>query len=234
MSLKRDVYLGAAEATGKLQEFIASYAREDVSESEKLASLQGSTAALNKVHIVGTNRTIEAFGASQAAFAHSSFLMAEAKLKVLRKSLDIEQLERGFRLLEERRDSTLQLARNLGPTSPQELVDSFRSRLQEIEDELGNTSSLLDNEQDALLQLRMALIQDSVSSNLEVTEAFSHAVLAAREELRLELDTEAYRRFMDRNSKSIREAFEAFVSRTLPTIGDGGSETPNSGAAPDG
>lgn len=61
MSLRREVYLDATAGLGQMQEFIASFARQDISESDKLAIVRGSTATLNKVHIVGTNRTIGSF-----------------------------------------------------------------------------------------------------------------------------------------------------------------------------
>jgi hypothetical protein len=71
MGLRREIYLEATAAIGKMQEFISSYARQDISESDKVALVQGSTASLNKIHIVGTNRTIEAFSAAQLAFVRS-------------------------------------------------------------------------------------------------------------------------------------------------------------------
>ncbi|HEY3569820.1 MAG TPA: hypothetical protein VGP73_17940, partial [Thermoanaerobaculia bacterium] len=68
MSLRREVYLEAAETIGKMQEFIANYAQSDDVGSSEIIALNGSIAALNKVHVIGAKSTIEAFNCAQRTF----------------------------------------------------------------------------------------------------------------------------------------------------------------------
>ena len=92
MSLRRDVYLAAAEATGNLQEYISNAARIDLPEADRLSLIKGSTGTLNKVHLVGSNETIEAFSGVQLAFARGVFNVEEHRLAILKANLRIAAL----------------------------------------------------------------------------------------------------------------------------------------------
>lgn len=221
MSLRREVYLEAAAATGKLQEFIASYARQDISENDKLMMVQGSTATLNKIHIVGTNRTIKAFSAAQLEFAKASVRLGRIKLGIVKKTIDIEQLQRDLRLTEENREGILQIARNLGPSPNAEAVESLSSKLTEIDVALNEVSSDLDAAQEKLFKLQMALVQESVASSLVIVDSFSGAALAVREELRLGIDADDYREFLNNHGAQLRKEMGAFVAYASEQAGDG-------------
>lgn len=212
MSLRREVYLEAIGAIGKMQEFISSYAQQDISESDKVAMVQGSTGSLNKIHIVGTNRTIEAFSAAQLAFVRSNRRLGTTRLDIIRKSIDIEQSQRALRRLEERRLALLQLAGDFEPTSRRDAVEEIRSRILAIEDEIEATSSSLDESQNNLFRLQMRLIGESVESNVEMITAFSAAVVVVREELRFGLDVEAYRSFIKAHQDEVRKELTEFLS----------------------
>jgi hypothetical protein len=212
MGLRRDVYLEATAATGKLQEFIASYARQDISENDKIVMTQGATAALNKVHIIGTNRTIEALTATQRTFAKCSLRLAEIKLDIVRKKIDIEQVQRHLRLLADKREGIIQVARNLGPTPDPGAVSELRLRFESLDGEVAVISGALDKTQDELFALQMALVKKSAESNLEMTSAFSEAVLAIREKMRLGLDVDAYRAFMKDQQDQAGKEFDAFLA----------------------
>jgi hypothetical protein len=94
MSLRRDVYLDAAEATGSLQEYISNSARTDLPETERLSLIKGSTGVLNKVHVVGSNETIKAFTGVQLAFARGVFNVEEQRLAILKTNFKIDALQR--------------------------------------------------------------------------------------------------------------------------------------------
>lgn len=211
MSLRREVYLEAAAAIGKMQEFIASSGRQDISESEKLALVQGSTAVLNKIHIVGTNRTIEVFSNAQLAFARCNSRLGKIKLDIIRKEIDIEQLQKAKQRLEEQRESQLQIAAAIAPNQRSEAAPEIRSRVMDLSRKIEEIYKSLDSAQDDLFKLQMTLVAESVTSNLEVIAAFSEASLAVREELKLGLDTEAYQIFMKDQQKQMEEVFSSFL-----------------------
>lgn len=212
MGLRREIYLEAVAAIGKMQDYIASYARQDLPEGEKLAKIQGATSALNKVQIVGTNATIEAFWGAQRAFAQSSFSLGRIKLETIRKTIDIEQAQRGMRLLEEKRTGILEFARSLGPTAHPERVEEIRASLKAIESDLEVMSDSLDKAQDQLFELQMALAKESTKSNLAVSVAFSEVALAVRKEFILDLEIEAYRAFVDKQQAETAKEFDAFIA----------------------
>lgn len=212
MGLRREIYLEAVAAIGKMQEYLASYARQDLPEGEKLAKIQGATASLNKVHIAGTNATIEAFWAAQRAFGLSSLSLGKIKLETIRKTIDIEQAQRGMRLLEERREGILQFARSLGSTPHPETVEEIRASLNAVESELQVASESLSKTQDQLFEAQMALARESAKANLEVNTAFSEVVLAVRREFVLDLDIESYRAFVAKQQAESAKKFDAFIA----------------------
>jgi hypothetical protein len=209
MGLRREVYLEAVAALGKLQEFIASYARQDVSENDKLAILQGSTAALNKTHIVGTNCTIEKFSEAQLAFAKCNTRLGSIKLDITKKTIDIEQLQRGLRLLQERREGLLSL--NPNPSPHPDDIRKLRSRYATVETEIEKAYSSLDEAQDELFRFQMDLAKAAIESGIEMMRAFSEAAVAVREELRLDLDVTSYRAFLKSHQEKMEQEFSAFV-----------------------
>ena len=232
MSLRREIYLEAVAAIGKMQDYIASYARQDLTESEKLAKLQGATSALNKVQIAGTNTTIEAFWAAQRAFAKSSFSLGKIKLEAIRRNIDIEQAQREMRLLEEKREGILQFARSLGPTPRPEIVEEIRAGLKSVGSELEVASDSLDKAQDQLFELQMALAKESTKSHLEVNGAFSDVALAVRKEFVLDLEVEAYRAFVAQQQAEAAKEFDAFIAYVTERA-KSEDEPHNLGAAPD-
>jgi hypothetical protein len=220
--LRREVYLNATAAIGQLQDFISSYARQDISESDKLAIIQGSMASLNKVHLVGTNRTIEAFTAAQFAFAKCSFRLGEIKLETIKTNIDIEQLQRDLRLLEKKREGILETARNPGFAPQQEALAEVRSSLLALDGEIEKVSDNLGQAQHRLFKLQMTLSKESAQCIVEMMDAFSKAVLTVREELRIDLNIEAYQAFMEAERMGVREEFEAFLKRISARVGDAG------------
>lgn len=60
MNLRREVYLEAAEALGRTQEFLASFSRQDLQLSQLMDIVRGVPGSLNKFHLVASEDTIEA------------------------------------------------------------------------------------------------------------------------------------------------------------------------------
>lgn len=225
MSLKRDVYLEATSAIGKLQEFIGSYPRDDISEDEKLSVVKGCTASLNKVHIVGSNQTIEAFSSVQAAFVRCNRRLGSTKLDLVKKNIDLEQLRRKLKLLGERRQALLQLARNIGPNPDPDVIAGMRADAEGIDGEVERTSESLDGAQDQLFRLQLELLEESISSNIEMLQASSEAVLVVREELRLGLDVRAYRKFIEVHQAEVSRELREFISDVRQkSVGGEGNE----------
>ncbi len=212
MGLRREVYLEAVAAIGKMQDYLASYARQDLPESENLAKIQGVMSILNKIHIAGTNATIEAFGAAQRAFALSSLSLGKIKLETIRKTIDIEQAQRDMRLLEEKREGIYQLARSLGPTPHPGTMEEIRASLKVIESELQVLSESLTKAQDQLFELQLSLARDSAKASLEVNIAFSEAALAVRREFVLDLNVESYRAFVAKQQEEAAKEFDMFIA----------------------
>lgn len=212
MTLKRDVYLEATAAIGKLQEFIGSYGRQDLSEGDKLRGVQGSAASLNRVHIVGTNRTIQAFSGAQLAFVRCNKRLGLTKFQLVRKKIDLDQLQRRMSELKDRRQALLELRTKIVATDEARALEEMRLQARCIDVEIEAASSSLGEAQEDAFELETTLLVESVSCSIDMSRAFSAVALAIREELQFNLDVNAYRTFLEAHQEELAGELNAFLS----------------------
>jgi hypothetical protein len=217
MSLRREVYLASAEATGNLQEYIGNSARMDIPDFERLKIVKGATGVLNRVHIIGSNETIEAFSAIQACFARRVIRVEEKRLAVTLKGQEIARLEGQLKLLHDRQAGiaqTLQGAlRETGFDSPQVNSHPLVLEFMGIGGRIEQAQADLDQEHDSIFGLQMDLVTEVRDGVLEVGERFSTAMLAVRRELALEIDTTRYEEQMTLHNSKLRDEFEKLVEK---------------------
>lgn len=233
MSLRREVYLGAAAAAGKMQEFIGYYAKPDVSESEKLALLQGSTASLNKVHVIGSNQTIEKFGDTQFSFLKCNLRLGALRIDIIKRTTERDRLERALRLLEEKREALLKRVHQFRRDAAPEVIEELRASISNIEKDYQEGSEALDDAHDKLFSRQIDLVRESVKSNIELALAFSKAALAVREELGIGLNIESYQTFLELHQARLGDAFEDFLRCTSEENAGESEQAQSLGSRPD-
>lgn len=191
MSLRREVYLEAAETIGKMQEFIANYAQSDDVGSSEIIALNGSIAALNKVHVIGAKSTIEAFNCAQRTFWSCRSRLSRIRMKVLEKAADLERSRQLLRSLKERLSSPSQSSRSIEIISDGKL-GTIRLEDLQIETDIDLAQKSLNEAQSILSELWMEMAVCSVASSAEMMKAFSDVTVAVRRELNLDPVIESY------------------------------------------
>jgi hypothetical protein len=234
LDMKRDVYLGAAEATGKLLEYLSASSRMDVSEDHRLELVRNCSGLLNRVHMVANKETIIAFGEVQLCFVSRLLSIERRRFAVDQKSREIhalrEQIDnstgRQARIAEVLQGLGREIGFDASQGIPNSLLVEFQGlggRIQELQDSLGDAY-------DVLLGLQLNLANEALEGGLEVSEKFAAAVLTARDELGLDLDEKWYRDFMNQSNNRVRAEF----ARLLSDLGSQIDGAPNPPARADG
>jgi hypothetical protein len=216
LGLKRDAYLDAAEATGKLLEYLSASSRMDVSEDKRLELTRNCSGLLNRVHIVGNRETIIAFGEVQLCFVSRLMDIESRRFAVAQKSRAIQGLREQIDSFTERQARIAEVlqgvGREIGFDASQSIPNSLLVEFQGIGARIQGLRDALDDGYEELLALQLKLANEALEGGLEVVEKFAAAVLAARVELGLELDEEWYRDFMNQGNNRVRSEFERLLS----------------------
>lgn len=99
MSLRRDVYLPAAEAIAKLQDYLKSYASESITEDARQAIIQNVWGIFNKIDIIASIETIEVFARISLKFSELNNLLALRDNESYRNRIEIEEIEKNQKQL---------------------------------------------------------------------------------------------------------------------------------------
>jgi hypothetical protein len=216
LDIKRHAYMDAAEATGKLLEYLSVSSRMDASEDKRFELTRDCSGLLNRVHIVGNKETIIAFGEVQLCFVSRLMGIESRRFEVAQKAREIQGLREQIDSFTERQARIAEIlqgvGREIGFDASQSIPNSLLVEFQGIGARIQGLRDALDECYDALLDLQLKLSNEALEGGLEVVEKFAVAVLAARAELGLDLDEEWYRDFMNQGNNRVRAEFDRLLS----------------------
>lgn len=218
MTMRRDVYLAAAEGLSGFQQYLASFANPDADIGNSTSVLTASPGWQNKVHVVASLPTIRALSA-----ADSYFVAALLELFPLRHQ--IEELKREADSFAQRRTqagqakqflySTLQAevrkveeSGEMPPPGIVQLVENLKSgisKAQADEIDLGRSEAECHEKRgEAVLSLLKLVIQKSAHHRLLVAKAN----LELRREMELDLDSTEYLQVIESGTEEVIAAFD--------------------------
>lgn len=212
MTLRRDVYLEAAEALAQAQEYLAAFANVDAAPQQHEAMIKGVGADLNKVHIVGSMSTVTAVVEANQYFSQAVSDLSIHKLPIRRIAQDIEYQQTVIGSASARRDEALasmkELTRSGGVHARawdlQQKI--FNDEQNEIDVALAKRESL----QRQLAQLQADFVKRCAAAGLALGRLVVSANLAIRRELELGLDAGEYRLLMQRSHCNLERAVAEF------------------------
>lgn len=213
LNLRREVYLQAAEAMAKIQEYLANFAEATLTPEEHKALLHGVTAALNKVHVAGRLETIKAFDTAGQFFAEQVFRLVKEKIKMSDLSTEIESRDHEAEQLRSRVDGLENLAATLNERSPAnehewvELGTQYTAALGRAAEVQAERTEFVDQR----FAVHRRLIAMSGEATLEFRQYLAQANLALRRELGLPLNEKSYTTMMGNGSERLRRNLAALV-----------------------
>ena len=219
MTLRRDVYLKAAEAMAHAQEYLAGLANMDISPQQHEALIKGVGADLNKVHIVGSMPTVKAVVEANEFFAHAVSDLSICKLPIRQIAQEIEYEELIIDSAAARRDEALTQMKEMnrsGVNNPQlwEIQNKiFKDEQKDIDEAFAKKEQL----QRDLMQHQMEFRKACAKSGLEVGKLVVNANLAIRRELELHVDTDEYLHLMQDSHDTLGREVDEYHKKIKQT-----------------
>lgn len=191
MQLKRDVYLEAAEGLAGTVEYVMQHTRTDV----PLGAVSPPTNRpgwVFKIHLIAATDTLIAFNNAGAAAAAAAMDVFTHRISVAEVADEIAIVRSGIERLQAFQEEIKAEARAVDVNSPSE---RGLRRLEWIQEQLDQSWAQIKRETDRLEQLTTehadrtrALVKRGLSVSADVNRAVRIALLAAREELEMEMD----------------------------------------------
>ena len=239
MTLRREVFLGAAEAVARLQEVLASFSNTSMGDLQRQALLQGSPGWLNKIHIIGSPETIDAFIAVKERFAETSIQLFKDRMQLDWLTLQRDNLRSEIQGMVSYQDQLLAELRALATRQPDHGEVERATQLVSWLDELRQRLDAARAEEIALgsqaQSLHRALTLKCARAPLDFEDRLIRMNLAIRKELDLPLPVEHYSASMKASSARLAKLFDSELGQTSDGVSANRVQsTPNTGPQPDG
>lgn len=211
-ALRREVYLPAAEAIARAQDFLGKFPRLDMSRDQAQVVVDHIVGALGKAQLVASETSVQAVMAVASEFTSSYLALAARRQPLAKLAAELADLDKAIEHLAVERDHLLA---NLTRLSGDSAADKggqwsdMNRRFDKLHREIG---SLLGQRKDKLGQRAAAeheLELEGVQSALRLAKLSVPAYLALREELKLDLDESHYRALAQRSIGELERCLNA-------------------------
>lgn len=213
MALRRDVYLGAAGAISRAQSMLMRLADLNVADQELSAAFSRDSSAMAQVHVVGTNKTVQAISAFSQELGAAFLELTLKRLPLLERKNQIELLGKFIDKSNTEQERLINIMRQLnleGNTDQKTwgvVNDSFKFEQQKNAENMEERQALTNQQHHDILEF----LELSFDRFCTVSRLVPPAIFAVREELDLPLDREAYTKMFDENLEKGKDNIQGFL-----------------------
>ncbi len=213
MSLRREVYLKAAEAISKAYTILMGLLQADLQSTTWKADVNSISESLMKVHVVGTDDTVTAITRFSSAFSKALLDLTEKRLPLDQMKARIDSLSDLLNKSAQERDRYIALMKefNLRGLTEQRLWETINNN---YEFESKRNKEYADEHVLVLQQhgvLLMALIKDCYQKAIEIGHVLVPALCAVRNEMDIPIDTNRYRLLMEETRAEMEGDLNRFI-----------------------
>lgn len=215
MSLRRDVYLQAAEAVSRIQALLGRLVDLSAHDGEFANESRINSAAIAKIQVIGNDKTVRAVSAFMNEFvaAYTELWFERIRLVERKNRIEIVKQYREKASLEQERWLELMKRMNLdGSSDPrrwQVINDNFEFARKQHERYSREEQSAWTEQRREHLQVLKSCIEHSS----RLAELIPPAVFAVREELELPLNKDEYMKSFNESMQRSKVALEAFMQK---------------------
>lgn len=220
LQLRKEVYLPAAEAIGRAQDFLGKSPLLDLTQEQALAVVNHVLGALGKAQLVASQASLEPLMAVAAEFTASYAALQARRQPLLRLKAEIAELSSAIEHLAVERDYLLSRLTRLAAERGSEQAELWRQlsrRFDKLHQEIGSMLGKRKDRTVELAQLEHEFAVEAQQRALRLAKLGVPAYLALREELQLEIDATRFqalaRRSIGEIERSIRSLTEAKRAR---------------------
>ena len=222
MDLRREVFLGAAEALGRQSEYINLFSKVDFDFWKDQEIIKGNIGAGNKVHLIAGIETIDAYTRANQSWANALLKLTKARLKIEEVKSELKSQEDIIAMLSAHRDEALASIRALGTSSnsSQEVYQLHRRRFDELQGKIQEEMARKVELHSKLARLLMEISMVGMACHVEFSKKLLAVNLAARREVDLPIDEQRYRELQTLIAEESQEVSHAFVKEMKEWISE--------------
>jgi beta-glucosidase-like glycosyl hydrolase len=193
-SLKKEVYMEAAEAITNAQNMVASFANLNSSEETITAGFSSEAGKIAKVQIVGSGKTVKAVTTIMSAIGTSTlYLMLERSSLFQRKNqISINESYRDKSQSEVDRYISIMKNLNLQGNTDRGLWDTVNRSIEFENEQIAKYQKEIDSLTEVQNQEHLEYTKRCMDAFFETSALIPAAVLAVRDELDLDISPEEY------------------------------------------
>ena len=209
MQLRRDVFLEAAEGVSGSQQFFFRFANVGIPFS-RLGDVQsGNPGSLNKLHIVASIETIEAFAAASRVLGRTSFDLLRRRNLLQMADDHIKVTQQGVEHTTSYQNEMREEIRRIANDPPTERsvarAEWARDNYLEAQTHLKELTQVLADQVDRRWALQRMIFEKSTEYYAEFQSYLSDALLALRREIDLPIDLPRFKGVMAEHNASVRD-----------------------------
>ena len=217
-TIRREVYLGAVVGVAQLQEYLASFAKTQMSEQERENLSHGAFGAINKTYLVAQPDTIQALLTLYEEFSRAVVRLGQKQTEIMLLTARTDR-SRENHAEAVRRTQQLQAAvTSAGQSGRGDLVGQLLSTVKSAETESQKALDVIEEAESLLNQAKIGLIAEVMNQNRAFEVAAENAVVLMREELGFETDEEQFRKMMNDSGEISRNLSSELVERLNVTV----------------
>jgi hypothetical protein len=213
MSLRREVYLKAAEAISKAYTILMGLPQADLQSTAWKADVNAISESLMKVHVVGTDDTVASITRFSSEFSKALIELSEKRLPLDQLKARIDTLSNLMNGSAQERDRYIAMMKefNLMGLTDQRLWDTIQHN---YEFENKRNQEYADEHAKILQQhgvLLMNLMKDGYQKVIEIGHVLVPALCAVRNEMDIPIDANRYRQLMEETRAEMEGALNHFI-----------------------
>lgn len=215
MELRKEVYLGAAEAIDAGLVVLSSYANLEKTPDELFREFYAKRGALSKVHLIAKESTVTAVLAFSIEFGEEIKRLSLLRQPLTQAWVRLEFLGGQIQFFGKERDRMVDLMKQLnfeGNNDPHRwdfVRNTFEFEKKRVDDAIAEQLSL-----DAKLKNDWAVFaSECFSATNRVSRLVAPAVKAVRDELELPFDYEVYRATIDESLRRQQDSMIVYLNR---------------------
>ncbi|MDA3917670.1 MAG: chromosome segregation ATPase [Deltaproteobacteria bacterium] len=214
-SIKKEVYMEAAEALTKAQNMIANFTNLNASEETITAEFSSETGKIARVQIVGSGETVKAVTTimSSIGAATLSLMLGRSPLMQRKNLIEIKEKQRDKSHAEVERYISIMKNLNLQGNTDKGLWNTINRSIDYENGQIDNYSKELESLWEIQNREHLEYAQKGMNTFFEVSALLPDAVLAVRKELDLEISPSEYLEIYNKNLEVGKKVFSQFLQQ---------------------
>ncbi|WP_335900593.1 chromosome segregation ATPase [Shewanella algae] len=214
-SLKKEVFMEAAEALTNSLNMIANFSNLNLSEEALTSGFSSEAGKIAKVQIVGEGRTVRAVTTIMSSVGEATLtLMLERGSLINRKNLiEINEKQRDKAQAEVERYISIMKNLNLQGNTDQGLWDTINRAVDCENGQIEKYNNEIDSLWDAQNKEHLVYVSKCMDTFFDISVIFPEAILAVREELDLNISPDEYLDIYNKNIEKGRSVFKSFLEK---------------------